>query len=195
MNDKKLTMISLMAKLKCQSLWEFLLIPSFIYFFQKLYPFSKVNNNKETLAAAAGGFILCRSSIFKKENIYEQIKNKVIDDCNLAKKIKSHESKIWLGLTRMVESQRNYTKLEEIWKMVSRTAYEQLNHSILLLVVSIFGMIIIYILPFINILIQNSSNLITLNFFTILLMTISFIPTARFYNLSLPFYFHYLFQV
>ena len=66
-------MISLMAKLKCQSLWEFLLIPSFIYFFQKLYPFSKVNNNKEKLAAAAGGFILCRSSIFKK-----QFKEKII---------------------------------------------------------------------------------------------------------------------
>ena len=189
MNDKKLIMISLMAKLKCQSLWEFLLIPSFIYFFQKLYPFSRVNNNKETLAAAAGGFILCKSSIFKKENIYEQIKSKVIDDCNLAKKIKSNNSNIWLGLTRMVESQRNYTKLEEIWKMVSRTAYEQLNHSIILLIVSIFGMITIYILPFINLLIQNSSHLITLNFFSILLMTISFIPTARFYNLSLPFYF------
>jgi len=189
MNDKKLTMISLMAKLKCQSFWEFLLIPSFIYFFQKLYPFSKVNNNKETLAAAAGGFILCKSSIFKKENIYEQIKNKVIDDCNLAKKIKSNKSNIWLGLTRMVESQRNYTKLEEIWRMVSRTAYEQLNHSILLLMVSIFGMITIYILPFINLFIQNSSHLIILNFFSILLMTISFVPTARFYNLSLPFYF------
>ena len=189
MNDKKLTMVSLMAKLKCQSLWEFLLIPSFIYFFQKLYPFSKVNNNRETLAAAAGGFILCKSEIFKKENIYEQIKNKIIDDCNLAKKIKSCKSNIWLGLTRMVESQRSYTKLEEVWRMVSRTAYEQLNHSILLLIVSIFGMITIYILPFINLLIQNNSKLIILNFFSILLMTISFLPTARFYNVSLLFYF------
>ena len=189
MNDKKLTMVSLMAKLKCQSLWEFLLIPSFIYFFQKLYPFSKVNDNRETLAAAAGGFILCKSEIFKKENIYEQIKNKIIDDCNLAKKIKSCNSNIWLGLTRMVESQRSYTKLEEVWRMVSRTAYEQLNHSILLLIVSIFGMITIYILPFINLFIQNNSDLIILNFFSILLMTISFLPTARFYNVSLLFYF------
>ena len=189
MNDKKLTMVSLMAKLKCQSLWEFLLIPSFIYFFQKLYPFSKVNDNRETLAAAAGGFILCKSEIFKEENIYEQIKNKIIDDCNLAKKIKSCNSNIWLGLTRMVESQRSYTKLEEVWRMVSRTAYEQLNHSILLLIVSIFGMITIYILPFINLFIQNNSDLIILNFFSILLMTISFLPTARFYNVSLLFYF------
>ena len=64
-----------------------ILVNSFIYLFlSEIVPFSKVNNNKEKLAAAAGGFILCRSSIFKKENIYEQIKNKVIDDCNLAKK-------------------------------------------------------------------------------------------------------------
>ena len=189
MNEKKLSMLSLMAKLKCQSVWEFLLIPSFIYFFQKLYPFSIVNNKKETLAAAAGGFILCQSSLFKKENIYEQIKNKIIDDCNLAKKIKSIKSNIWLGLTRMVESQRNYTKLGEIWKMVSRTAYEQLKHSIFLLLVSICGMIIMYILPFINLLIQKSNHLLILNLFSILLMTISFVPTARFYNLNLPLYF------
>ena len=49
MNDKKLSMLSLMAKLKCMTFWEYLLIPSFIYFFQKLYPFSKVNNHKENL--------------------------------------------------------------------------------------------------------------------------------------------------
>lgn len=188
MSEKKLSMLSLMAKLRCQSIWEFLLIPSFIYFFQKLYPFSKVNCNKETIAAAAGGFILCKSSIFKEENIYEQIKNKVIDDCNLAKKIKSKKANIWLGLTKMVESQRNYTKLEEVWKMVTRTAFEQLNHSILLLLASLCGMIATYILPFINLFIQNNSDLIILNVFTILLMTVSFIPTAKFYNLNLVFY-------
>jgi len=187
MSEKKLSMLSLMAKLKCKSIWELLLIPSFIYFFQKLYPFSKVNNKKDPLAAAAGGFILCKSSIFKKENIYEQIKNKVIDDCNLAKKIKSNEVKIWLGLTRMVESQRNYVKLAEIWRMVSRTAYEQLNHSIILLIISICGMIAIYLLPFINLLIQKN-NLLILNIFSILLMIISFIPTAKFYKLSPAFY-------
>ena len=37
---------------------------------------------------------------------------------------------IWIGLTKLVESQRSYNKLKEIWKMVSRTAYEQLNYSI-----------------------------------------------------------------
>ena len=42
-------MISLMAKLNCNSFWEKMLIPSFIFFFQKLYPFNYVNNKKKNL--------------------------------------------------------------------------------------------------------------------------------------------------
>ena len=54
-------------------------------FFQKIYPFSKVNDSKNSLAAAAGGFILCRSEVFNEHNLYDQIKDKIIDDCNIAK--------------------------------------------------------------------------------------------------------------
>ena len=63
-----------------------ILIPAFIYFFQKIYPFSKVNDPNNSLAAAAGGFILCKSEVFSEENLYDQIKDKVIDDCNIEKK-------------------------------------------------------------------------------------------------------------
>ena len=71
MSDRKLSMLSLMAKLRCVTFWENLLIPSFIYFFQKLYPFSRVNNHKDNIAAAAGGFIMCKTELFKKINLYE----------------------------------------------------------------------------------------------------------------------------
>ena len=101
-----------------------------IFFPKKLYPFSKVNTQNENIAAAAGGFILCKSELFRNKNLYELIKNKIIDDCNLAKIVKKKGMPIWIGLTKLVESQRSYDKLKEIWKMVSRTAYEQLNYSI-----------------------------------------------------------------
>ena len=65
LEDRNLLMVSLMAKLKCESLWERVLIPSFIYFFQKIYPFNKVNNPKSQVAAAAGGFMLCKSKVFE----------------------------------------------------------------------------------------------------------------------------------
>ena len=189
MSERKLSMLSLMAKLRCITFWENLLIPSFIYFFQKLYPFSKVNNYRDNLAAAAGGFIVCKTELFKKKNLYELIKNKIIDDCNLAKIIKDNRNNIWLGLTNLVESQRSYSKLEQIWKMITRTAFEQLNNSILILLISILGMIMIYLMPFINLINQNFNNLIIINLASIFLMLLSFLPTAKFYNLSFVFYF------
>ena len=188
MNEKNLSMLSLMAKLKCNTIWEYLLIPSFIYFFQKLYPFSKVNTQNENIAAAAGGFILCKSELFRNKNLYELIKNKIIDDCNLAKIVKKKGMPIWIGLTKLVESQRSYNKLKEIWKMVSRTAYEQLNYSIFFLVISILGMFIIYLLPFLNLITQSDYYFKIINLISINLMIISFIPTARFYNLGFVFY-------
>ena len=184
--QKKLLMVSLMAKLNCSSSWEKILIPAFIYFFQKIYPFSKVNDPKNPLAAAAGGFILCKSEVFSEENLYDQIKDKVIDDCNIAKKIKE-KGNIWLGLTENIYSNRCYKNLSDIWRMISRTAYEQLNFSPLYLCFSIFGMCIIYLYPVLAIFFfeKDQSRVFLFNGLTILFLIISFRPTVRFYNLSI----------
>ena len=187
---RKLIMVSLMAKLNCSSNWEKLLIPAFIYFFQKIYPFSKVNDPNNSLAAAAGGFILCKSEVFSKENLYDQIKDKVIDDCNIAKKIKE-KGNIWLGLTEKVCSRRCYTNLSEIWKMVSRTAYEQLRFSPLYLCLSILGMCIIYLYPLLALFFfeEIQISLFLLNILTIVILVISFRPTVNFYKLPYFYYF------
>ena len=189
LSQRKLLMVSLMAKLNCTTSWEKLLIPAFIYFFQKIYPFSKVNDPNNSLAAAAGGFILCKSEVFSKVNLYEQIKDKVIDDCNIAKKIKE-KGNIWLGLTERVCSRRCYKNLSEIWKMVSRTAYEQLRFSPLYLCLSILGMCIIYLYPVLAIFFYEEIHLslFLLNILTILILVISFRPTINFYKLP---YFNY----
>ena len=184
LSQKKLLMVSLMAKLNCSSSWEKILIPAFIYFFQKIYPFSKVNDPNNSLAAAAGGFILCKSEVFSEANLYDQIKDKVIDDCNIAKKIKE-KGNIWLGLTENIYSNRCYKNLSDIWRMISRTAYEQLNFSPLYLCLSIFGMCIIYLYPVLVMFFfeKDQSKLFLLNSLTILFLIISFRPTVRFYNL------------
>ena len=190
LSQRKLLMVSLMAKLNCTTSWEKLLIPAFIYFFQKIYPFSKVNDPNNSLAAAAGGFILCKSEVFSKVNLYEQIKDKVIDDCNIAKKIKE-KGNIWLGLTEKVCSRRCYTNLSEIWKMVSRTAYEQLSFSPLYLCLSILGMCIIYLYPVLALFFfeEIQISLFLLNILTILILVISFRPTVNFYKLPSFYYF------
>jgi hopene-associated glycosyltransferase HpnB len=54
---EQLDLVSLMVLLRCQSFWEKLLIPAFVFFFQKLYPFPWVNQPQNPMAAAAGGCI------------------------------------------------------------------------------------------------------------------------------------------
>lgn len=41
---ENLDLASVMVRLRCESFWEKLLIPAFVFFFKKLYPFRWVNN-------------------------------------------------------------------------------------------------------------------------------------------------------
>jgi len=111
-------LVSLMVLLRCESFWEKLLIPAFVFFFQKLYPFPWVNNPDKSTAAAAGGCILIKRSALNRIGGIEVLRSTLIDDCTLAAKVK-HPGKIWLGLTQSTRSLRPYPSLETIWDMVA----------------------------------------------------------------------------
>ena len=49
-----------MAKLHCETFAEKFLIPAFVFFFDMLFPFGRVNNPRSRVAAAAGGCMLVR---------------------------------------------------------------------------------------------------------------------------------------
>ena len=143
---EKLDLVSLMVMLRCDSFWEKLLIPAFVFFFQKLFPFPWVNDPAQATAAAAGGCMLVRRDALKAAGGIEAIKGCLIDDCALAEIIKKNGA-IWLGLTDKVVSVRRYDTLSEIWAMVSRSAFEQLNNSYVALIGAVVGMAVIYLVP------------------------------------------------
>jgi len=142
--DEKIDLVSLMVKLRCESFWERLLIPAFVFFFQKLYPFPKVNNPENKMAAAAGGCMLVRLSALLAVGGIDPIKDRLIDDCAMGQLIKS-KGPIWLGLAEKTKSLRAYDQLSEIWHMVARTAFVQLDHSILKLIGTVIAMAVIYL--------------------------------------------------
>ena len=183
-----LDLVSLMVLLRCQSLWEKLLIPAFVFFFQKLYPFPWVNNPHKSIAAAAGGCILIGSQALLEIGGIAAIKDALIDDCSLAKAVKSQDKNIWLGLTKTTTSLRPYNNLKTIWNTIARTAFTQLNYSLLLLIITLIGMSIVYLAPPIyllaGILIQNWW-LVSIATLTWLMMIIAYLPTLRLYNLSI----------
>lgn len=185
---ENLDLVSLMVKLRCESFWEQLLIPAFVFFFQKLYPFRWVNNPKKSTAAAAGGCILIRRETLEKIGGLQIIRQALIDDCSLAKAVKSHQGKIWLGLSSLTYSLRPYDSLETIWNMVARSAYTQLNYSPLLLVGSVLGMFIVYMLPILGIilgLIIGNLLIIITGLLISLLMAFAYFPMIAFYKCPL----------
>lgn len=182
---ENLDLVSIMVTLRCESFWEQLLIPAFVFFFQKLYPFRWVNNTRKSTAAAAGGCILIRRETLEKIGGLQIIRQALIDDCSLAKAVKSHQGKIWLGLDALTYSLRPYDSLETIWNMVARSAYTQLNYSPLLLIGSVLGMFLVYMLPILGIilgLIWGNLLITVIGSLTWLLMTFAYFPIIRFYK-------------
>ena len=183
--SQNLDLVSIMVRLRCQSFWEQLLIPAFVFYFQKLYPFSWVNNPKKAIAAAAGGCILIRREALNRIGGLQIIRQALIDDCSLAKAIKSNHGKIWLGLSTSTISLRPYDSLKTIWDMVARSAYTQLNYSPVLLVGSLSGMTLVYLLPPIGIILGvllGNWTITLVSFTAYLLMTFAYLPIIRFYK-------------
>lgn len=187
-----LALTSLMVLLRCDSFWEKFLIPAFVFFFQKLYPFSWVNNPQNRMAAAAGGCILIRRDRLEEIGSIPSVREALIDDCTLAQKIKGlsnpdNPTAIWLGLTEKTKSLRPYDSLDTIWTMIARTAYTQLNYSPLLLLGTVLGMSLVYLAAPVILLLGfylESRNLMIISSLTWVLMAIAYLPTLRLYKLS-----------
>lgn len=183
MKQENLTLISLMAFLRMGSAWEKMLMPAFIYFFKLLYPFSISNSRSRLVAAAAGGCILIRGQILEEIGGFAAIKDELIDDCSLARRVKESGYRIWTGLTRSAVSRRCYNDLHTIWEMVTRTAFTQLKYSLILLLVCTLLMLAAFVLPVAG-LFSQSVICITLSIACYLLMIISYFPTLRYYGIN-----------
>ena len=147
--EERLDMVSVMAKLHVSTLWDRLLIPAFVFFFGKLYPFRWVNDHTKNTAAAAGGCVLIRKARLVEVGGFASMRDAIIDDCTLARLVRGPENRgrLWLGMSHEVRSIRPYSGLKGIWDMVARTAYVQLRRSPVLLAGTVLGMLWMYLGP------------------------------------------------
>lgn len=178
----RFVLTSLMAKLRCESFAERTHVPAFIYFFQMLFPFAWVCKPRSRTAAAAGGCMLVHAGAFADVGGIASIRNALIDDCSLAAKLKA-AGPIWLGLTDRARSIRPYDTLSDVKRMISRSAYAQLRYSPLLLAATAAMMALTFIAPPLLAIFATGLPRV-LGLAAWLAMTISYIPTLRFYGRS-----------
>ena len=174
-------LVSFMVKLRCESVAEQALIPAFVFFFFLLYPPEWVNRDERRTAAAAGGDILVRAEALARIGGISTIRNELIDDCALAREVK-RAGTVWLGLTEHARSIRPYGTFAVIGRMISRTAFYQLRHSVWLLIATFLGLGITYLAPPVLVFFGGSAALFA--GVAWMLMTISYWPMVRYYRVS-----------
>ncbi|MFG2958869.1 glycosyltransferase [Streptomyces sp. NPDC048291] len=178
-------MVSQMARLRVASVWERLVVPAFVYFFAQLYPFRRIGRKGSRTAAAAGGCVLLRTEAAERARVPDAIRHAVIDDVALARAVKGTGGHIWLGLAERVDSVRPYPRLHDLWRMVSRSAYAQLRHNPLLLLGTVAGLALVYLVPSAAVLagaVAGSTPTVLVGGAAWLVMTATYLPMLRYYR-------------
>ncbi|MGH9590142.1 MAG: glycosyltransferase [Terracidiphilus sp.] len=141
-----LDLVSEMVRLHCETDAERALIPAFVFFFQMLYPFARVADPTKRTAGAAGGTMLVRRAALDRVKGVSRVRNRLIDDCALAREIKGTGGRVWLGHAESAASMRVYG-WGDAWNMIARTAYAQLGYSPVVLAACVAGMGVVYCAP------------------------------------------------
>ncbi len=186
--EHKLQLVSLMAHLNMSNFWERLLLPAFVYFFKLLYPFQLANAKpsgplSRLIAAAAGGVVLVDTAVLTKIGAFASLRNALIDDCTLARRVKQAGHRSWLGLTHSAISLRGGHSLNDLHMMVARSAFTQLNYStlVLLAVTAVFAfafwlpLAAVFAGPLLAQILAGA---------TLAAMLFSYVPVLRYYSLS-----------
>jgi hopene-associated glycosyltransferase HpnB len=187
LESERLDQVSVMAALPTGTLPEKLMLPAFVFFFRQLYPFAWVNRDDRPFAAAAGGCVLVRRAMLERTGAFGAWKGALIDDCELARRVRAAGGQIWLGLSRDVRSLRRHPDLSSILATIRRTAYVQLGRSPLLLAAVAVIMLLMFVVPPLAVL----SGLASASPFTTTagaaawaLMAIAYAPQVRFQQLN-----------
>jgi hopene-associated glycosyltransferase HpnB len=179
----RLDLASLMVRLSIGSSLERAVIPAFVFFFRLLYPFRWVADPAHATAGAAGGYMLVRRSSLERIGGLAAIRHALIDDCTLARAIKQGGGRLALDLADRTISLRRYHHASELWMMIARSAFTQLDHSPWLLAGTVLAMSVGFLLPPLAALAGGSAALPAL--LAWLALSVAYMPMLRYHHLAL----------
>ncbi len=180
-------LVSIMAQLGGLTFWERLLAPAFVFFFKLIYPFALANAPGRRTAAAAGGCMFVRVERLRAIGGFAAVRHALIDDCTLAAALKAAGSKTWIGLSHSVASLRAYD-LSSFWRMVSRSAFTQLDYSAVALLGVTLAMFVVLLLPPVTVAaaVWLPAPAVCLGALAWIAMSAAYRPVVAFYRLPAP---------
>ncbi|MEG4343691.1 glycosyltransferase family 2 protein [Microcoleus sp. A003_D6] len=186
---EKIDLFTCMPALVCECFAEWLVQPIMFSHLAVCYDFTAVNDPTTDSAFAGGPFMLFRRSAYEKIGGHEAVAGEIVEDVELARRIKRAGLKLGLYAGSNLASVRMYRSWNTLWEGWTKNLYLGANRSWGLMVYMAAIMLFLYSMPWLAlaILLANGdfANIITNYQLPITLLTIclSVIVILQHYNL------------
>ena len=166
-------LVSLMPKEEAGTFWEKITIPMLHFTVLTLLPMPLVEHTKkESLTMSNGQFMFFKKSFYEFIGGHESLKNKIVEDVWLGRKVKKSGGKLIFANGTDIISCRMYTSYNEIVEGFSKNIFPGLSFSFFGLVFVVLMYSSLYLLPFLLILISyifSVNGLIYINLINIII--------------------------
>jgi hopene-associated glycosyltransferase HpnB len=116
-------LVSIYSFLECISFWEKVMLPGFGLLLSAFFPVRHINDPRNPLALASGGYILMRRSMWADLGGYLSICGEMIDDLNTARRVKRSGHRMYVAATQDLLRTRMYSDFGEIWEGLRKNAF------------------------------------------------------------------------
>jgi hopene-associated glycosyltransferase HpnB len=121
--------VSLFPHLILESKLERLGLAGLVTVLMLMFPTGLVNRPKSSMAMAAGGFILVRRLAYERIGGHESVKSQIIEDVNLARKLKASGAVLHSRFTTDLCATRMYEGFDDLWEGLSKNAYAGMEYQ------------------------------------------------------------------
>jgi cellulose synthase/poly-beta-1,6-N-acetylglucosamine synthase-like glycosyltransferase len=163
---EKIDLFTCMPALVCECFAEWLVQPLMFNHLAVCFDFTAVNDSSKTDSAFAGGpFMLFRRSAYEKIGGHEAVAGEIVEDVELARRIKRAGLKLGLYSGANLASVRMYRSWNALWEGWTKNLYLGANRNLGMMVYMAAIMLFLYPMPWLalGILLANGeiANLIT----------------------------------
>ena len=157
--DRNADLLSVFPKMTMKTFSEKLIMPMLFFTWFVLLPHYFIDKKGyKKFAVGVGPFMLFKRYAYDKIGGHASVKNAIVEDVWLSRKIKEHGLKLAASDGQNLCSVRMYRNFKEIWNGFSKNIFAGLNFSAPSLFTVNFMYLILFFLPFIFLIIYTVSN-------------------------------------
>ena len=145
--SQNLDALTLLPQFESHSLWERVIIPTWVWVLMMVFVFYRVNDSRSRGALGIGGFFLVRRGALEGVGGYEALKDEAAEDFRLAAMLKDAGGRVRFEAAPRLARTRMYKNFREMWECHAKNWFAGANYSLPLAVLSVISIYLFGVAP------------------------------------------------